>query len=60
MNGYFLDNFTENEAKTTLKHIHPFKSLGPNGIATTFYQNARAIVGWEVCVAVLIFKIIVF
>lgn len=35
--------------------MSPFKSLGPNGYATTFYQYLREIVGKQVCKTILKF-----
>lgn len=55
MNTQLLAPFTVSEVETALGQMHPLKSLGPDGFAAGFYQSSWAIVGQEVCAAVLNF-----
>jgi hypothetical protein len=55
MNGWLLHRFEAKEVDVALSQMGPLKSLGPDGFAACFYQNAWDTVWREVCRAVLDF-----
>jgi hypothetical protein len=55
MNFNLLKTFTSNEVDYALKHMHPLKSLGSDGMSACFYQHSWMTVREEVRMVVLDF-----
>lgn len=53
MNNILLEEFTEDEVKTTIFHMHPTKAPGPNSMNPLFFQYFWHIVGHDVSCAII-------
>lgn len=53
MNSQFMCDYTVDEVYSALKQLNPAKALGPDDMASLFYQKYQKVVGLNISKAVL-------